>query len=77
MVEEESKYAYKKKSAWELLSKEQIKEAFDFAEEYKKFLDHSKTERETIQEIKEKAVYCNKKKNCIEQGKRGSCYCPR
>jgi len=61
MVEEESKYAYKKKSAWELLSKDQIREAFDFAEEYKKFLDSSKTERETIQKIKEKAIYCNKK----------------
>jgi len=61
MVEEESKYAYKKKPAWELLSKDQIREAFDFAEEYKKFLDSSKTERETVQKIKENAIRCNKK----------------
>jgi len=61
MVEEESKYAYKKKPAWELLSKDQIKEVFNLAEEYKKFLDSSKTERETIQKIKENATRFNKK----------------
>lgn len=45
MAEKESKYSYKKKPAWEIFNKDQIKEAFDFAEEYKKFLNESKTER--------------------------------
>ena len=61
MTEEVSKYAYKKKSAWEIFTKEQIKTVFDFAEEYKKFLNSSKTEREAAQKIKENAIQCNKK----------------
>jgi len=61
MTEKESIYSYKKKSAWEIFDKEQIKTVFDFAEEYKKFLDSSKTEREAIQKIKENAIRFNKK----------------
>jgi aspartyl aminopeptidase len=61
MAEKESKYSYKKKPAWDIFNKDQIKEAFDFAEEYKKFLNESKTERETVQKIKEVALK-NKKK---------------
>ena len=53
MTEKESEYAYKKKFAWEILTKNQIKKAFDFAEECKKFLNDSKTEREAVQRIKE------------------------
>jgi len=53
MSEKESKYAYKKKSAWEIFTKDQIKKAFDFSEEYKTFLNDCKTERESIQKIKE------------------------
>jgi len=34
MSEKESKYAYKKKSAWTIFTKDQIKKAFDFSEEY-------------------------------------------
>jgi aspartyl aminopeptidase len=61
MAEKESKYSYKKKPAWEIFNKDQIKEAFDFAEEYKIFLNESKTERETVKKIKEVALK-NKKK---------------
>jgi hypothetical protein len=39
MVEEESTVAYQKKSAWELFSKEQITQAFRFAEGYQQFLN--------------------------------------
>ena len=60
MAEKESKYAYKKKSAWEILTNEQIKKAFNFSEEYKKFLNSAKTEREAIQEIKKIAKKHNK-----------------
>jgi len=61
MSEKESKYAYKKKPAWEILTKDQIKKAFDFAEEYKKFLNNAKTEREAVQVIKESAKKAKKK----------------
>ena len=61
MSEKESKYAYKKKSAWETLDKNQIKTSFDFAEEYKTFLNDDKTEREAIQEVKELAKKSKKK----------------
>ena len=59
--EKESKYAYKKKSAWDIFTEKQKKLVFDFSEEYKKFLDKSKTEREVIQYIKEKAKQYKKK----------------
>jgi len=57
----ESKYAYKKKSAWDILTKDQIKQAFDFCENYKTFLSKAKTEREAIHEIKEIAKKAKKK----------------
>jgi aspartyl aminopeptidase len=47
----ESKHAYKKKTAWEIFSKQQIKKAYDFCEGYKNFLKIAKTERETISYI--------------------------
>lgn len=64
----ESKYIYKKKSAWEIFTKDQIKKAFDFSEHYKKFLNIVKTEREAIQQIneiakkKKKKIILNKQK---------------
>ena len=64
----ESKYAYKKKSAWEILTKEQIKNAFDFCKGYKKFLDDAKTEREAIQKIEEVAKK-GKKTIILNRGK--------
>lgn len=57
----ESKYAYKKKSAWEIFTEEQIKDAFVFCEDYKNFLDNAKTEREAIAKIDELAKKENKK----------------
>jgi len=57
----ESKYAYKKKSAWEIFTKDQIKKAYDFSEEYKKFLNEVKTEREAVIKIKEYAKKTKKK----------------
>ena len=40
--DKESKYAYKKKSAWEIFSKDKIKKSFDFCDGYKKFLNDAK-----------------------------------
>jgi len=51
MKDGESKYAYKKKSAWELFSKTQITNAYSFAEGYKSFLNEAKTEREAVHKI--------------------------
>jgi len=59
--DKESKYAYKKKSAWEIFSKAKIKNAFDFCEDYKIFLDLAKTEREAIQKINDIAKSGKKK----------------
>jgi len=42
---------FKKKSAWEKIKKKEQKEIFDLAEGYKLFLDGSKTERESLQNI--------------------------
>ncbi len=44
----QEKLFYKKKNAGLILSDEQIKECDDFCENYKKFLDSSKTEREAV-----------------------------
>jgi len=59
--EKQSKYAYKKKTAYEILNKNQIKEAFNFCNDYKKFLDSSKTEREAIENINKIAKKKGKK----------------
>ncbi len=42
------KLFYKKKHAAEILSEQQIKEAFDFCSGYKEFLDYAKTERRAV-----------------------------
>jgi aspartyl aminopeptidase len=55
MSEKESKYAYKKKSAWETFTKDQVKKSFVFAEGYKQFLNAVKTEREAISFIEKQA----------------------
>jgi aspartyl aminopeptidase len=68
MKDGESKYAYKKKSAWELLSKEQLTTAFTFAEQYKSFLTSVKTEREAVWYIKDVAKK-KKKKIIVNQDK--------
>jgi aspartyl aminopeptidase len=57
----ESKYAYKKKSAWEIFTKDKIKKAFDFCKDYKDFLNSAKTEREAVQKISQIAKAGNKK----------------
>ena len=61
MSERESKYSYKKKLAWEIFTKEQIKKAFDFAEYYKTFLNSVKTEREAVKIIEDIAKKGKKK----------------
>jgi len=68
MKDGESKYAYKKKSAWELFSKTQLANAMTFAEGYKTFLDAAKTEREAVQRIEEAAKKRKKKYN-VNRGK--------
>ena len=72
---QESKYAYKKKSAWEIFSKDQIKKSFDFCEDYKKFLNIAKTEREAIEQISKMAKKGNKK-FFINKGKEAAIVVP-
>ncbi len=59
--EKESKFAYKKKSAWDILTNNQIKNAFNFCEDYKNFLNEVKTEREAVDKISKTAKLSNKK----------------
>ena len=61
MSEEESKYAYKKKSAWKIFTDDQVNKVFDYADEYKHFLNMVKTEREAVQKIREIAEGTQKK----------------
>jgi aspartyl aminopeptidase len=75
MKDGESKYAYKKKSAWELFSKQQITSAFAFAEGYKTFLNKAKTEREAIHTIVD-AVKKEKKKIIVNQEKAAAIVIP-
>ena len=75
MKDGESKYGYKKKSAWELFSKTQITTAFAFAEQYKTFLNEAKTEREAICFIAD-AAKKKKKKITINQEKSAAIVVP-
>ena len=59
--EKESKFAYKKKSAWDILTNNQIKNALNFCEDYKIFLNEAKTEREAVDKISKTAKLSNKK----------------
>jgi aspartyl aminopeptidase len=60
MSEDKIKYEYRRKSAWDIFSDEQIKKAFDFCEDYKRFLLKAKTEREAIHFIQKNAEQKNK-----------------
>ena len=71
----ESKFVYKKKTAWEIFTNEQIKKSFDFCIDYKKFLDSAKTERETISFINNSANK-SKKKIFINHGKSAAIVIP-
>jgi aspartyl aminopeptidase len=73
--DKESKYAYKKKTAWEILTKEQIKKTLGFCEDYKKFLDDAKTERESIKIINETAKK-NRKKIFLNHDKEAAIVIP-
>ena len=73
--DKESKFAYKKKSAWEILTKDQIKKAFDFCKNYKTFLNDAKTEREAIEKIQGIAK-SGKKKIIINRGKAAAIIIP-
>ena len=61
MAKKVDNLSYKKKSAWNIFDKNNIKKIFLFADEYKSFLNKSKTERETIKEITRYAKNNNKK----------------
>lgn len=52
----QEKLFYKPKNAWEKATEEDIKKSYDFCEDYKKFLDSSKTEREFIANAEKMAV---------------------
>ena len=71
----ESKYAYKKKTAWDLFSKNTIADVFRFAEGYKAFLDKAKTEREAVQTI-EKEAKQHKKTVLVNRGKSAAVLIP-
>ena len=43
-----NEYSYEKKSVYKKASPEIIERAFEYAEDYKKFIDASKTERESV-----------------------------
>ena len=45
------KLGYAPKLAWDVMNRAQQKEALDFGDKYKKFLDRAKTEREAMEEI--------------------------
>jgi aspartyl aminopeptidase len=75
MKDGESKYAYKKKSAWELFSKAQITNAFAFAEGYKTFLNEAKTEREAVHKIVD-AAKKEKKKIVVNREKSAAIILP-
>jgi aspartyl aminopeptidase len=71
----ESKYAYKKKIAWDLFSKSTLANVFRFAEGYKAFLDMAKTEREAVQVI-EKEAKQHKKTVIVNRGKSAAVLIP-
>ena len=73
--DKESKFAYKKKSGWEIFSDSQIKKTFDFCNGYKTFLDDAKTEREAIYQIAEIAKKA-KKKIILNRGKEAAIIVP-
>ena len=73
--DKESKYAYKKKSAWEIFTKDQIKKSFDFCVDYKGFLNSAKTEREAVQKISQIAK-SGKKKIKINRDKEAAVIIP-
>lgn len=66
MVDEDTDFEYKKKSSWDIFSKDQINDAFDFCKGYISFLSKVKTEREAVKEIKsivkskQKQLFLNK-----------------
>ena len=57
MAKKIDKISYIKKSGWDIFNEKQVKQLFNFADEYKIFLNNAKTEREAIKEIKK---YSNK-----------------
>lgn len=60
MAKTESKYAYIKKNAWDVLSKSQLEEAFAYAKDYTAFLNTAKTEREAVSIICKTATKAKK-----------------
>jgi len=58
----EERLSYKRQNAWEKVGEEYIRKAFDFCEEYKDFLNASKTEREFAANTEKLAVAAGFKK---------------
>ena len=54
-----------RKNAWASYTREQTKAVYDFSEDYKKFLDNAKTEREAVDALvnglyrMDEQVYCS------------------
>ncbi len=51
----EKELIYKRKNGFDTLTSDEIDKSFDFCEDYKKFLDSSKTEREAVKEAERRA----------------------
>ena len=47
MAKKIDKFSYNKKSAWNIFNKTQTEQIFIFADEYKSFLNNSKTEKDS------------------------------
>ncbi len=75
MAETESKYAYKKKTAWDVLTKSQIDEAFAYSNDYIAFLNAAKTEREAVSIINKTAMKA-KKRVMVNRGKAAAVVVP-
>ncbi len=59
MSEVNSELLYENKAAYEMMSEEDIVKAYEFSEDYKAFLQRSKTERDSVKEILNRAVENN------------------
>ena len=75
MAEVESKYSYRKKTAWELFTKPQVEEAFAYARDYIKFLNAAKTEREAVSLIHKTATKARKRVT-VNRGKAAAVIVP-
>jgi aspartyl aminopeptidase len=66
-----SPLAYERKNGWLAISETEKNLVFDFAEDYKKFISSSKTERETVENLEKEALKMGFKELSQSQHKPG------